>query len=191
MADPQLIAFAGLARIGKNSLARAVARQVHAVYLDKDTVKACVLEVSAETRSAGVADLAGSLAYRLLLDQARDNLTLGMTVVLDSPAAQESFRSRVRQLVRGLKVDLRWIECVSSDETFFLPGRPDERNAAAVELPTGGDRTYGAEGRERYERMTDRRLVVDTAEPQALNVHKILQYLEQQGPREGAGGAAD
>ena len=39
MPDPQLIIFAGLPGTGKSSLARAVARELKAVYLDKDTMK--------------------------------------------------------------------------------------------------------------------------------------------------------
>ena len=173
--DPQLIVFAGMLGTGKSSLARAVARQLRAVYLDKDTIKECVLALAERMKLDQTRQLAGPLSYELLVDLARDNLSLGLSVVLDSPAGYQLFRERVRGLARSAKVELRLIECICTDERL-LRQRVENR---ALDLPAHRTRdwaTYQDEAA-RFEHLTDRRLVVDTAESLSLNVQKVLAYL--------------
>jgi predicted kinase len=177
--DPQLIVFAGLPGTGKSSLARAVARELRAVYLDKDTIKDCALVLADKMKLDEARELAGPLSYELLVDLARDNLTLGLSVVLDSPAGYSLYRDRVKQLARSLRTDLQLIECICTDERLLRqrvesPG-PDQ--------PVYRARDWAAyqRDREQFERLTERRLVVDTAETQALNVRKVLAYLGHSG----------
>ena len=180
MPDPQLIVFAGLPGTGKSSLARAVAREAHAVYLDKDTIKDRVVALADQMKLDLGTQLAGPLSYELLVDLARDNLTLGLNVVLDSPAAYQVFRDKVKVLARSLKVNLRVIECICTDERLLrqrIEGRGEE-------LSDHRTRDWDSlqQARGRFEQLTDRRLIVDTAESLATNLRKIRGYL--------AGGAA-
>jgi predicted kinase len=73
-----LIVFGGLPGVGKTTLAKAVARNMEAVYLRVDTIeqalRSCKM-LQAEVGSTGYA-----VAYRL----AEENLRIGRTVVADS-----------------------------------------------------------------------------------------------------------
>jgi predicted kinase len=122
------------------------------------------------------AQLAGPLSYELLVDLARDNLTLGISVVLDSPAAYQAFREKVKQLARSLKVNLRLIECICTDERLLR-----QRIEGRAELPDYRTRDWSTYQRDRgrFEQITDRRLIVDTAESLAVNLRKLKVYLEQ------------
>ena len=173
--DPQLIVFAGMLGTGKTSLARAVARQLRAVYLDKDTIKECALDLAERMKLDQAQQLAGPLSYELLIGLARDNLSLGLPVVLDSPAGYQAFRERVKGLARSAKVELRLIECICTDEKL-LRQRVESR---AQDLPAHRTRDWATYQHEQtqFERLTERRLVVDTAESLSLNVRKVLAYL--------------
>jgi predicted kinase len=173
--DPQLIVFAGMRGTGKTSLARAVARELQAVYLDKDTIKDCTIALAKRLKLDQVLQLAGPLSYELLVDVARDNLSLGLSVVLDSPAGYQDFREKIKGLARSARVELRLIECICTDERL-LRQRVESRSQDLPAYRTRDWATYQHDLAQ-FERLTERRLVVDTAESLSLNLRKVLAYL--------------
>jgi predicted kinase len=175
MANPQLIVFAGLPGTGKSSLARGLARELRTAYLDKDTIKDCAMRLAGEMSLEQGAKLAGALSYELLIDLARDNLTLGSAVVVDSPAAYRTFREKIKAMARAVKADLKLIECICTDEQM-LRDRVERRGQALPAYRTRDWQTY-QQDRNRFERITDPHLIVDTAESETLNLRKIRAYL--------------
>ena len=73
-----LIIFAGLPGTGKTSIARELARQVHAVYVRIDSIEQAIRD------SAAIARPMDDVGYRVGYAVAEDNLRLGRTVVADS-----------------------------------------------------------------------------------------------------------
>ncbi len=175
MPERQLVVFAGLPGTGKTSLARTMARELHAMYLDKDTIKDTAIAVARELKLERAAEFAGPLSYELMVGLARDNLTLGLSVVLDSPAGYRTFREKVEQLARSAKADLKLIECICTNEGL-LRDRIENRGQELPEYRTRDWETYQHD-RAQFERLAGPRLIVDTAEPLQLNVRKVLNYL--------------
>ena len=186
MAEPYLIVFAGAPGVGKSTLARAVARELGAAYLDKDTIKDAALALAREMKLDNLGQFAGALSYTLLIPLARDNLTLGAHVVIDSPAGYRAFQDAVEELVRAVRVSFKLIECITTDEAL-LRERIERRGA---ELPEHRVRDWDAyqQARERMERLSGPRLVVDTAEAAQTNLKKIMNAL---GAAEPAAPRAD
>lgn len=175
MADPYLIVFAGAPGVGKSTLARAVARELSAAYLDKDTIKDAALALSREMKLENMNQYAGALSYTLLIPLARDNLTVGTPVIIDSPAGYRAFQDAVEDLVRSVRVNFKLVECITTDEGL-LRERIERR---APDLPEHRVRDSDAyqQARERMERLSGPRLVVDTAETVSTNLRKIINAL--------------
>jgi predicted kinase len=174
MPDLKLVVFAGLPGTGKSSLARVVARELSAVYFDKDTIKDAAVNLARDMKIERGNELAGALSYDLLIPLARDNLTLGLSVVLDSPAGYRAFQDKVDGLARDTKADLRVIECICTDETSLR-----QRLERREDMPDYRTRDWEGyqQARARLEKVTGPRLVVDTAEPLQVNVRKVLAYV--------------
>jgi predicted kinase len=170
-----LVVFAGAPGTGKSTLARAVARELRAVYLDKDTIKDAALALSREMQLEGVTDYVSALSVALLIPVARDNLTVGLSVVIDSPAGYRMFQEAIENLVRAVKINFRLIECITTDEAL-LRERAERRTPDLAEHRVRDWDAY-QQARARLERMSGPRLVVDTAETVQTNLRKILNYL--------------
>lgn len=175
MSERKLIVFAGPPGTGKTSLARSVARELRAVYLDKDTIKDAAMTLGRDLKIERIAELAGPLSYELLVDLARDNLTLGHPVILDSPAGYRTFRDKVAQLARSSQAQLKMIECICTNEGL-LRDRIERRGADLPDYRARDWDTYRREQAE-FERLSGQRLIVDTAEQLQINIRKVLNYV--------------
>lgn len=175
MAEPFLVVFAGAPGVGKSTLARATARELGAAYLDKDTIKDAALALGREIKVQNINQYASALSYTLLIPIARDNLTLGTHVIIDSPAGYRAFQDAVEELVRAVKVRFKLIECITTDDAL-LRERIERRTA---EMPEHRVRDWDQyqQARERMERLSGPRLVVDTAETIQTNLKKIMSAL--------------
>ena len=103
-----LIIFGGLPGVGKTTIAKALAKQLKAVYLRIDTVEQ-VLKREAQ--------LNGPEGYIVCWAQALENLKLGMTVVADSVNAIQITREAWQNVAKEASVSFLEVELVCSDVT--------------------------------------------------------------------------
>jgi len=160
-----LIIFGGLPGVGKTTIAKALAKQLKAVYLRVDTVEQ-VLKREAQ--------LDGPEGYMVCWAQALENLKLGMTVIADSVNAIQITRDAWQNVAKDAAVTFLEMELVCSDSREHQQ-RIETRDADIVghQLPKWQD----VKGRE-YERWSPH-LVFDTAKqtPDEI-VEEILEHVK-------------
>jgi predicted kinase len=108
MADAQLIIFSGLPGTGKTTIARRLAARLNAVYLRVDTIETVL-------RDGAIIDI-GGLGYSVGYAVAKENLSIGNTVVADSVNPWQLTRDAWRQAAEDagkLAVD---VEIICSDQ---------------------------------------------------------------------------
>jgi predicted kinase len=162
-----LLQMHGTSGAGKTTLAFAIGRETGAVVIDKDILKAGMLD-------NGVAEeIAGPTAYSIFFDFARSLLAQGFSVVLDSPASFTYIRERGAALAEAASARYRIIECRLGDLNE-LQRRLDGRVARASQ-PTqafiGMDRRPGTSP------VTEPRLWVDMSRPVEANVPLAVEYI--------------
>lgn len=105
-----LLLVAGPPGVGKTTLAFAVGKRLGWTVLDKDTLKSCLLDLGAPEAIAGPA------SYELLLEIARDALSIGQSIILDCPAHHRSFLERCATLASEYGGDFRILLCLLDRE---------------------------------------------------------------------------
>ncbi len=162
-----LIVLSGLPATGKTAVAAGVARELGAPLLSVDPIDSALADAGVEETG-----LPGQAAYAVVGAIAEENLALGLTVVVDAVNAVGEAKTFWIDLARRLGARLLAVEAVLSDPDLHrsrLQGR--ERDLAILE-PT-------------WEAVTLRRaewvawpfapLVVDAAEPLAVNIERVVR----------------
>lgn len=94
---------------GKSTLARAIGERAGAVVLDKDVIKAALLDSGIAERAAAAG------AYEAYFALAESIAAQRMSVVLDNPVYWPLVEQRWREVARGAGVPPLMIECVCAD----------------------------------------------------------------------------
>ncbi len=104
-----LIVFGGLPGTGKTTLARAVAQELSATYVRIDTLEQALIRAFTAEIEIGAA------GYTLGHAIAAENLSIGMTVVVDAVNALEFVRQIWRDLAAEAHTPIFEVECVCTD----------------------------------------------------------------------------
>lgn len=146
----RLVVFAGLPGTGKSTIARALARQLRAVWLRIDTIETAIADEATPLTDEG---------YRAAYALAVDNLRLGLDVVGDSVNPWMETRDAWRDTGLSAGAVVLEIEVVCSD-----PAEHRRRvETRIVDVPGLTPPTWDDVTSRDYRPWTRERMVVDTA----------------------------
>ncbi len=176
-----LVVLAGMPGVGKSTLARALAKHLGAIVLDKDQIRDGIFppaEVDySDPQNALATDVVYLVAAYILK---RDP---GKLIVLDGkPYSREAQRQEARSLAQRTGSRFRLIHCVAPDEVVR---RRLEQAAAKDSQTLIADRTFAKYLRikEAFEPIATEHLVVDTTDAIDRQVEACSRYLGAPGAR--------
>lgn len=117
-----IIAMKGHPGSGKSTLAKSIASSLKIPLIDKDDIKDCTLPL----RLTSPASLLNDLSYDAIWQIASTQLSVGLSVVLDSPLSRRVHFDRLRQLAAEFGACLVIVECRPNDRELWrrrLEGR--------------------------------------------------------------------
>jgi predicted kinase len=178
-----LIAMAGLPGTGKSTLARHLAAACAGVVLDKDSIRAALFPAALIEYSTQQDDFCMSILFQVAAYLLHNNSH--QNVIIDGRTFSRTYQvEALEQLAEDLKVPLKIIECVCSDESAQrrLEGKQtmDETSENREKHPAANrDYNLYLTIKARFEPIREPKLVVDTDQDLAQCLAACLAYISQ------------
>jgi adenylylsulfate kinase len=170
-----LIAMAGLPGTGKSTLAHHLADACVGVVLDKDTIRAALFPAALIEYSTRQDDFCGSIMFQVAAYILRNDPH--QQVILDGRTFSRRYQvAALEQLAEELKVPLKIIECICSDETA-RQRLEDKITLGAKHLAANRDYTLYLTIKARFESIREPKLVVNTDDDLAQCLASCLAYV--------------
>jgi predicted kinase len=168
-ARQRLIVTSGLPGSGKSTIAEGLAKALPAAILSVDPIEAAMWRSGLAPAKTGIA------AYRVAETLASENLSQGLSVIVDAVNPVDEARAIWRELSEQYAIGLKVIEVICSDETIHRQ-RIETRVRNIEGMPeTSWDRVI--QRKAEFVPWTDDRLVLDSAtESVDALIEAAIQY---------------
>ena len=162
-----LLQMAGESASGKSTLARAIGLKTGAVVLDKDVIKARLLEEGLPE------DTAGGLSYAVFFDVAASIMAQGFNLILDSPAFFTDIRTRGQEIAARNDAAYYIVRC-TAPELAVLQQRMDGRLRMASQPAVAAFDNFSRPG---TSPLREPHLLLDTRKPFEEYLAEALRYI--------------
>lgn len=174
-----IIAMKGHPGSGKSTLAKSIASSLKIPLIDKDDIKDCTLPL----RLTSPASLLNDLSYDAIWQIASTQLSVGLSVVLDSPLSRRVHFDRLRQLAAEFGACLVIVECRPNDRELWRRRLEGRGGGGGGHKPATWEdlekllEEYG--GCSDYDVGDMARMVVDTTAPVSLDrlCSDVLEFI--------------
>jgi predicted kinase len=168
--DATLIVFAGMPGSGKTTLARMAARHLRIPLLAKDRVQRVL-------RDHNLADASTGDGYYIILDQADEQLSLGLSVILDATFPLDHFRTVASEIAARNRARVCAIYCTCSDDAVWQARMTQRVQYVPGWKPVGWEDVLRM--RDYYQPWNDNALLVDSLYTPEANIEAVLAYIAQ------------
>ncbi|MBL8160736.1 MAG: ATP-binding protein [Anaerolineae bacterium] len=163
-----LILFAGMPGSGKTTLARMVSRRLGVPAFAKDRVQRVL-------RDHHLADASSGDGYYIILDLADEQLSLGLSVILDATFPLDHFRTVASEIAARHQARFCAIYCYCSDDAVWRDRMTNRVQYVPGWKPVGWDDVQRM--RDYYQPWDDNALFVDSLRSPEENLPMVLEHI--------------
>lgn len=166
-----ILQMAGFPGSGKSTLSKIISKETGAIVIDRDIIKSSMLNNNLTN------EIASDISYKVTFDLASYYLSLGLSVIIDTPCYYRGIIDKGQELAKQYKADYKFIEC-KVDDFEIIKNRITARDnmISQVKAPTfkGFERS-----KERAKRPEEYNyLIIDTSSLNNIEIDKVLTYLD-------------
>jgi predicted kinase len=163
-----LIVMRGYPGTGKSTVARQLAALLYAPLLDRDILRRAAVDHFGDSPDAG------PFAYKLLFELVREQLGLGLSVVVDTPLTYRRTYDRCLEIAQGFQATMLVVHCQCPPpvQKCRLEGRKGQVSDFQITSWEEWERW-----KPRFEEFEDHGCVIDTSRPLGESIAMVMRHI--------------
>ena len=155
---------------GKSTIARAIAAALHAPLIDRDIIRQQAVDIFGDI--SGV----GRFSYELMFALTREQLQLGLSVVVDTPLTYRTTLEQSQELARAFHTPLLVVHCQCPPDVQKrrLEGR--KGNVSAFQITSWEE---WLRWQPRFEEFDDGGCIIDTSNPLDDSLARVMYCIHE------------
>lgn len=164
------IVMRGYPGTGKSTIARAIATALHAPLIDRDIIRQTAVDILGELPRVG------HFSYELMFALAREQLRLGLSVVVDTPLTYHTTYEQSKELARQFHTPMLVVRCICPPEV--QKRRLEGRKGKVSEFQITSWEEW-EQWKPRFEDFDDEGCVIDTSNPLDDSLAKVMRTIHE------------
>ena len=164
------IVMRGYPGTGKSTVARAIATSLHAPLIDRDIIRQMAVDIFGDLPRVG------HFSYELMFALTREQLRLGLSVVVDTPLTYHTTYEQSKELAREFHTPMLVVHCVCPPEV--QKRRLEGRKGKVSEFQITSWEEW-EQWKPRFEDFDDGGCVIDTSNPLDDSLAKVMRTIHE------------
>ncbi len=165
-----LIVMRGFPGTGKSTIARLLATALHASLIDRDIIRQIAVHVFGEQPQVG------QFSYELMFALTREQLNLGLSVVVDTPLTYRTTYEQCREMAMAFHIPMLVVHCQCPAEVQKrrLEGR--KGNVSEFQITSWDEWEIW---KTRFEEYEDGGCIIDTSKPIDDSLVRVMRSINE------------
>ena len=155
---------------GKSTIARLLAAALHAPLIDRDIIRQIAVDFFGDLPQVG------QFSYELLFALVREQLRLGLSVVVDTPLTYQSTYDQCKELAQAFHTLMLVVHCQCPPEV--QKHRLEGRKGKVSEFQITSWEEW-EQWRSRFEEFEDEGCIIDTSNPMDDSLAKVMSCIHE------------
>jgi predicted kinase len=165
-----LVVMRGYPGTGKSTIARAISTALHAPLIDRDILRQKAVDIF------GNLPHVGRFSYELMFALAEEQLSLGLSVVVDTPLTYRTTYEQAKELAQTFHVPMVVVHCQCPPEV--QKRRLEGRVGKVSEFQITSWKEW-MQWKPRFEDFDDDGCIIDTSNPLDDSLAKVMRTIHE------------